>query len=69
MNRIQAVPELSGAGAACFLTLKGEQKSGRRGCMRTAARWEYSQYRNKNFIVSGTEMGYYVNVTSFKMRR
>lgn len=31
MNRIQAVPELSGAGAACFLTLKGEQKSGRRG--------------------------------------
>lgn len=37
--------------------------------MRTADRWEYSQYRNKNFIVSGTEMGYYVNVTSFKMRR
>lgn len=37
--------------------------------MRPADRWEYSQYRNKNFIVSGTEMGYYVNVTSFKMRR
>ena len=69
MNRIQAVPELSGAGAACFLTWKGEQKSVMRGCMRTADRGEYSQYRNKNFIVSGREMGYYVNVTSFKMRR
>ena len=31
MNRIQAVPELSGAGAACFFDLEGEQKSGRRG--------------------------------------
>ncbi len=69
MNRIQAVSERTGAGAACFLSLKGERKAGRRGCMCTADRWEYSQYRNKNFIVSGTEMGYYVNVTSFKMRR
>lgn len=69
MNRIQAVSERTGAGAACFLSLKGERKAERRGCMCTADRWEYSQYRNKNFIVSGTEMGYYVNVTSFKMRR